>query len=146
MTLLSDVVSRLSTELSELGAIETVVDLAALVQNGALPQRDVTLFVVPLGFDDLGGESAANIHTQSIQEAIGVIIAVKARGDAKALKSLPTIDGIKDRVVNGLAGWAPDHTVGVFKALRGRIVSVSGGLVLFQLDFAIVDQLRITTS
>jgi hypothetical protein len=73
-----------------------------------------------------------------------VILCAKALGDARARRALPTIDTVKDQVIAAVAGWAPVDVAGVFSVTKGRLVSVTKGLVIYQLDFAVTDQLRIT--
>ena len=147
MTTLVDLVAtRIRGEVPELtGAIEFIADLAAMVEEGALPQRDVAGFVVPLGFDDRGGQSAAGAHTQLLADMIGVILCVKARGDVKARSAIPKIDVLVDKVVDAVAGWTPNNTVGVFNVKRGRLVPGAKGIIVYQLDFELLDQLRIVT-
>jgi hypothetical protein len=145
MTMLIDAVaSRIDDQVVTLkGAVQYIADLAALISANAMPQRELTAFVVPLGFDAGDGESAVNYHVQPLDRAIGVVLAVKALGDAKAKRALPSIDVLEKSVVNAIAGWTPDNVVGVFNVKRGRLVSVESGLVLYQIDFALKDQLRI---
>lgn len=126
------------------GRIEDIAELAALIAAGALPQHDVFAFVVPLGFDDKGGGSATGFHTQMIEDAVGVVLGIKARGDAKARKALPTIEQLRKDAVSAVAGWGPDDSANVFFVRRGRLLSADKGLVLYQLDFSLIDQLRIT--
>lgn len=145
MTLLEAVAERIGQKVDALaGRIEFVADLTALVSAGAMPQRDVTAFVLPLGFDDQGGRSASGLHTQILADQVGVLICVKYAGDAKARSALPKIDTLSAAVIRAVAGWAPADSVGVFAVKRGRLVSVANGLALFQLDFQITDQLRIS--
>lgn len=147
MSLVAAVKDRIASVVSALeGKLDTVADLAALVQEGALPQREVTAFVVPLGFDARGGESATGLHTQMLNRAVGVVLCIRTHGDATARRSLPTIDGLERDVVAAVAGWAPDDVAGVFAVTRGRLVSVAAGLVIYQLDFELLDQLRILPS
>jgi hypothetical protein len=144
MTLLTDVKARIDATVPELtGRLDFIAALAALTAEGALPQREIAGFVVPMGFDDRGGQAAAGMYTQMIADTVAVILCVKALGDAGAKRALPTIDALKDAVIGAVAGWAPDSAVGVFSATRGRLVSVTKGLVIYQLDFTLVDQLRI---
>lgn len=143
-TLEQSVTERIANQVPALnGRIEDIAMLAALIAAGALPQHDVFAFVVPLGFDDRGGESATGFHTQMIEDAVGVILGVKARGDAKAKKALPPIGELRTAVVNAVAGWGPDNSADVFYVRRGRLLSADNGLVLYQLDFSLTDQLRI---
>ena len=144
-TLEQTVSDRISAQVPALtGRVEDIAALAALIEAGALPEKDVCAFVFSLGFDDKGGESATGYHTQMIDDAIGVVLAIKARGDAKAQKALPTIGQLKTDIVNAVAGWGPDDAANVFFVRRGRLLSAAKGLVLYQLDFALLSQLRIT--
>lgn len=145
MTMLVQAVAdRIGDQVTPLtGAIQYIADLASLISANAMPQREVTAFVVPLGFDAGDGQSAVNAHTQMLNRAVGVVLAVKALGDAKAQRAVPTIDSLEQSVIAAVAGWGPDNTAGVFNVLRGRLVSVESGLVLYQIDFALKDQLRI---
>lgn len=137
------VADRLKAEVTQFGAVELLADLATLVKENALPQQDVSAFVVPLGFDDRGGRSASGIYTQMIATTIGVIVCVKSYGDAAGASKLPALDQLVSAVVDTLAGWAPDDVVGVFEVLRGRLLSVTSGLMIYQVEFALTDQLRI---
>ncbi|WP_316200407.1 MULTISPECIES: hypothetical protein [unclassified Bradyrhizobium] len=145
-TLVDSVAARIEALVSDLaGRVEGIADLAALVAEGALPQREVTAFVVPLGFDDRGGDSATSVHTQMLENAIGVVLCIKALGDTKARRALPPIERLTDSVLHAVAGWAPDDVAGVFRVTRGRLLSAEKGLVLYQLDFALQDQLRVVS-
>ncbi|WP_315742834.1 MULTISPECIES: hypothetical protein [unclassified Bradyrhizobium] len=145
-TLVDDVSTRIAATVPALaGRIEGVADLAALIAQGALPQREVSAFVVPLGFDDRGGDSATSAHTQMLEESVGVILCVKALGDVKAQRALPTIDQLTGAVIAAVAGWAPADVAGVLRVSRGRLLSAEKGLVLYQLDFALLDQLRVVS-
>ncbi|MBW7968119.1 hypothetical protein [Bradyrhizobium sp. BR 10289] len=145
-TLESLVAVRISDQVPALqGRVDDIAVFAALVEAGALPEHEVCAFVAPLGLDASAGQSAVNVHTQSFEETIAVIIAVKARGDVKAKKALPTIGQLKDDVMNAVTGWAPNNNVGVFNLRRGRLLSALKGLVVYQLEFALLDQLRIVS-
>ncbi|UGA45958.1 hypothetical protein HU230_0007945 [Bradyrhizobium quebecense] len=147
MTTLVDLVAkRIAARVPTLaGAIEYIAELAALVEAGALPQRDLAAFVVPLGFDDRGGSSAANAYTQTLADMVGVVICIKARGDVKAKSAVPKVDEIVNEIVDAVAGWTPNQSVGVFRVLRGRLIPGASGLIVYQLDFELLDQLRIVT-
>ncbi|WP_420132609.1 phage tail terminator protein [Rhodopseudomonas sp.] len=146
MSLIVHVKERLETEVPALtGKLDYVAELAALTDAGAPPQREVSAFVIPLGADDQGGggATAAGLHTQTIGETVGVILCIKALGDAKARKALPTIDELGNAVTAALAGWGPEDASGVLMFRRGRLVSVTKGLVVYQLEYTLLDQLRI---
>ena len=145
-TLVDAVAARIGAEVSDLtGRIDSIADLAFLISTGALPQREVCAFVVPLGFDGGAANAAVNAFTQELNDSIGVVLCIKSLGDAKAKKALPTIGALSEAVVNAVAGWAPNNAVGVFTVSRGRLVSIDKGLVLYQIDFRLQDQLRIVS-
>lgn len=146
MMLIDEVAARLGANIAALaGHVEFVADLSALVEQGVLPQAATSAFVVPLGFDDQGGgTSAVGIHVQNLMDSIGVILIVKSPGDAKARSALPKIDVLVADVIRTIAGWAPDNAKGAFEVKRGRMVSVIAGAVIYQLDFSLTRQVRIT--
>ena len=141
--IVNTVADRLKAEVPAFGAVELVADLAVLVKENALPQQDVSAFVVDLGFDDRDRFSASGIYTQMIATTIGVIVCVKSYGDAAGASKLPMLDQLVKAVINALAGWAPDDVVGVFELRRGRLQSIMSGLMIYQVEFALTDQLRI---
>ncbi len=143
-TIIEVVADKLKTEVTAFDSVELIADLAALVKENALPQRDVTGFVVDLGFDDRGGRSASGLYTQMLSTTVGIIICVKAYGDVSGASRIPALDILVKAVIDALAGWAPDDVVGVFEVLRGRLLSMANGLMIYEVQFALLDQLRIT--
>lgn len=145
MTMLVDLVAtRLDAEVPALtGHVEFIADLAALVAEGAMPQAPVAAFVVTAGEDGGEPDAATGLYTQMMGTTVSVIVCVKALGDAKARKALPKIDGLNIAIVDSIVGWGPENAVGVFRFVRGRLVSANKGLVIYQNDFAIQDQLRV---
>jgi hypothetical protein len=143
-TLVESVKARIEASVAALnGATEEVADLAELVKRSALPQRATAAFVIPLGFNGGIPDAATGIFRQLIDDQVGVVLVVQAPGDPQAKTALAKIDVLSKAVINAVAGWAPDDVIGVFRAVRGRLVSIAAGTVFFQIDFAVEDQLRI---
>ena len=145
-TLVEQVADQLDTEVADLkGRVEYIAELAALLESGGAPQGDVAAFVINLGLDDRGGEAAAGMHTQLIGTTIGVVLCVRSRGDAKAQRAVPAVDALIKQVIDAIAGWAPtDDYTGVFAVSRGRQLPLVAGLIVYQLEFTIDDQLRVS--
>lgn len=145
MTLATDLRDRIDGSVDALkGAIEEVADLAALVADKAMPQKSPAAFVVPLGFDASTPDAASGAFRQNYDETVGVVLVVQAPGDVKAKRALPAIDALVDSIINAVCGWAPATTTGaVFRMRRGRLLSVTAGTVIYQLDFVLQQQLRI---
>jgi len=101
--------------------------------------------VLPLGLRGGSADVISNLYRQMIEEVVGVVIVTEAFGDGTGEAALDTVDALVDLIVNGIAGWAPGDEIGSFRLVSGRLVSLAQGTVIYQIDFAISDQLRITT-
>jgi hypothetical protein len=143
--LVDDVIIRLNAQVSTLaGRIQGAAELSALAKENALPPVLPAAFVLPLGLRPGEADAAVNAFVQDVDEVVGVVLLAEAPGDVTGAGALPTIDQlIKDAIV-AVCGWAPGDEVGVFRLSRGALVSLTAGTVIYQLDFAIADQVRIT--
>ena len=63
--------------------------------------------------------------------------------DRAAGDDLPELHELIQAVLQAVAGWGPDESVGVFELARGSLIHNRDGRLVYQLDFAIDDQLRI---
>lgn len=144
MTLVADIKTRMAA-VTGLAGIEEAADLAALIAAKQLPQRSPWAYVLPLGFNGGQPDVVSGMYRQPFEPVIGVVLVIRALDDAKARKALATIDQLEQDILAEICGWAPVGAIGVFRALRGRLVSVAGGLVIYQIEFALQNQLRIAT-
>ena len=143
--LIDDVIAQLKTEVAAFeNRVEGAAELSALVAAGKWPQRTPAAWVLPLGFDQKGGESVAGMFTAMLSRGVGVVMFNRASGDATGGKSLPTIETLETGLLGALAGWQPASvSFGVLLPVRSRLISVAAGAVIHQIDFSIDDQLRI---
>ena len=75
-------------------------------------------------------------------EAVAVMLTVRNQSrDAQAI--LTDLRAFVMRIIEAVAGWAPAASVGVFHLKRAALVSSTAGTFVYQIDFAISDQLRI---
>lgn len=145
MTVVSDVKTRVAM-VDGIRSVDEAADLSALIGEGQLPQQSPAAFVLPLGFNGGDPDVVTGIYRQPFNPVVAVVLVIQAPGDVKARKALATIDQLEQDLCAKICGWAPADAIGVFRALRGRLVSVANGLVIYQLEFALQDQLRIATS
>ena len=117
--------------------------LVAGLMRPTVPQVTPAAHVVPLGMQGGVANSANIFFTQEFDEAIGVLISLRTY-TATGGKSADLLETLKLAVISALAGWGPDTAVGVFRLLRGQLVSMEAGTVVYQIDFAMMDQLRIS--
>ncbi len=142
MTVVQDVIDRLKAEVTALhGRVEGAAELAALLHRGQGPQRMPAAFVLPLG-EDADPNGHANIHSQRITEAVGVIVVERHAGDATGGEVLDRIAPLLTAVRAALAGWTPASAETVVDYVRSRLVGLKAGAVFIQQSYATAYYLR----
>ena len=124
------------------GRTEGAADLAELSRTGAWPQHTPFAHVVPAGLQGRGATAAAGVFRQMYRELIAVVITLRTY-DLTSGDDVPDLDALIDDVLRAVAGWGPEEVVGVFVLARGSLIHNRDGVLVYQLDFAIDDQLRI---
>ena len=124
------------------GRVEGAADLAELTRKGAWPQASPAAHLIPLGLQGLGAYSATGAFTQILREMVSVVLTLRTY-DRAAGDDLPELHELIQAVLQAVAGWGPDGSVGVFELARGSLIHNRDGRLVYQLDFAIDDQLRI---
>ena len=122
--------------------VEGAAELSALMRQNALPQVTPAAHVVPLGISGGRADAAAGEFRQEFDRVIGVLITLRTNsrtGDGQLVQ----LDTLIEAVTRTIAGWGPDEAIGVFRLARGQLVTMAAGTLVYQLDFAISDQLRI---
>lgn len=142
--LTDDLITRIEAAVPALdGRAKEAADLSELVRRKALPQASATAFVLPLGLRPRSeGDAASGAFTQMLDEIVGVLLVVRAAGDASGAKALPQIGELVDALIAAIAGWGPDGAISVFRVARGQLLSAEAGAVMYQLDFSIQTQVR----
>lgn len=133
--------NRLRDEVSALRSVEGAASMAALIQSNGLPQQTPAAHVVTLGMQGGDEEAAAGAFVQSYQEVLGVI--VTWRTVVNSDRTVTDVEELIRAIVLAVAGWEPAGAMAPFKLLRGQLVAMNKGTLVYQLDFAIADQLRI---
>lgn len=142
--MIQDIITRLSTEIAELeGRVEGAAELAELTSQNRLPQHATSAFVIPLGLIGREADAGAGIFQQMFEDTFAVIVSVRNIAPV-GQRVLADLKAFLMSIIGAIAGWAPDDEVGVFRLLRGSLVSSSRGTLIYQIDFSITDQLRIT--
>ncbi|MGD1880851.1 MAG: hypothetical protein ACFB11_00835 [Paracoccaceae bacterium] len=138
--------TRLETQIPALqGRVGTGGELARIVDNNHTPQAPMSAYLIPLGLAPRDqGNAMAGAFDQMVDETIGVILVFRAADVGKTSKHVELQAAIMD-VARALMGWSPDeeNTVGVFRLAGGKLIRAQGGTIVYEIDFAISDQLRI---
>jgi len=119
-------------------------DFADLVEKNRMPQQTPAAYVLPGGYTGGEAQASAGLFVQTMSETVIVIVAVRVAGDPLHSAAVAQASPIVRQVIEGVAGWGPDEAPGVFVLSRGELVGAKDGLLIFQIDFTLMDQLRIT--
>ena len=115
-----------------------------MVDRNQLPQVTPAAYVLPAGLSGGSAEAGAGMFVQSFRETVSVVIVVRVAGDPTAARAIDEASPIVRAVIEAVAGWAPDDAIGIFILAQAELVGATGGALVFQIDFALDDQLRIT--
>ncbi len=124
--------------------VQGAAELSEMVKRQALPQSPVFAFVLPLGLSARGeGECMSGGFIQQFDATLAVLLGVRAAGDPSGSRALPTIDDLVGATLSAVCGRGPDDALGVWRLMRGELLSAADGVVLYQLEFGLRDELRI---
>lgn len=135
--------ARLATIPALAGRIHEAAKLSELMARNALPQVCPAAFVLPLGLRGGPADAVTGLFRQSVEWLEGVLLVVRAAGDATGAKAAAQLRPLIDAVIAAIAGWGEPDGFGTWVLRKGELVSLSTGTLTYQLDFAIDDQLRI---
>ena len=141
--LADDVIARLKDRVADLRTVEPAADLVQLIAANKLPQHTPAAHVVSSGLQGGTADAASGLFRQAVDETISVLLSFR-NATGTGARALDMVDTIRLAVIEALCGWAPGDTIGVFRLLRGRVVNMTAGTLVYQIDVAIADQLRIT--
>lgn len=137
------IIARLQAE-TDLRTVAGASSLQRIMESGSVPQATRAAFVVPLGL--LGGQAdtATGLYRQTLTEAVGVILIRNAWGDRTGDRAADELQADIDAVIQALAGWVPPGAIDGLRLQRGQLVGSQKTAVVYQLDFGLTKQLRIT--
>ena len=141
--MLDAVCDRLKAEVEEFGErIEQAAEFTAMVREKRFPQVTPAAFVLPVGLRGERADASAGVFTQNLAETIAVVMVFSAH-DRTGERALNRLNDFLREVIAVIAGWAPDGVTGVFQVSRGAVSSFQDGRLVYQLEFSIIDQLRL---
>ncbi len=138
LTELVEAVPALSGRVSDAAAFST---LRARNQLGHVSHA---AYVLPLGLQGGKADAASGLFRQDVRWLWGVVLVVRAANEPTGAAALIKLTPLITAVIEAVAGAEDEAGFGVFTVARGEFVSLDAGLLIFQLDFAIDDQLRIS--
>lgn len=144
--LVEDLILRLKERVPDLSnRVEGALSLADLMAQGRLPEVTPAANVIQVGLVGKAPDAVAGLFRQAFDEVFGVVLTFR-NNTPTARKGFDRVEEIKRAVIEAVCGWTPEGTLGVFSLARGTQVSFSAGTLVYQIDFAVGDQLRIIPS
>lgn len=144
MIRVDEVRQRIEERVPELsGVMGYAAQFAPMVEQGTVPQRDLSGFVLPGGV--AGGQllDAAGMTIQPIAERVLVVLALRTAADPLGPNAIDQMVPLVRAVIAAVVGWAPDDVPGVFALERAEPAGSIKGVLVHDISFTLQDQLRI---
>lgn len=140
------IIARLKSNVPALNErVNGAGDFAALLKSGSASSAPVYAHVLYAGIVGIGKpDVATGMYRQQTAEGINVMLTIQSN-DAAGRKALDEVNTLTRAILDAICGWAPGDETGVFQLVRSGLVSFERGLMRWQIDFTITDQLRITS-
>jgi hypothetical protein len=146
MLRLDPVRERLEAQVAALaGRLLNAGDYANLVENNQLPQVTPAGYVLPGGLRGGPADVMTGLFRQGLQVMVMVVLVVRVAGDPLASSAIDEITPLVEATIAAVVGWGPADAIGVFELAQAELVGATNGALVFQIDFALNDQLRIST-
>ncbi len=144
--LVDDVIQRLKERVPEFSSrVEGAAHLAQLMAANQLPQITPAANVISSGLGGGAPNAGSGYFVQPYDETVSVYLTFR-NVVGPGGNVLDLFDRVKWAVIETLCGWGPEDAVGVFRLVRGQVREMASGTLLFQIDFAIGDQMRINVT
>ena len=143
--LVDDVIARLKEAVPALQTrVNGAASLVQLIAQNQLGQHSPAAHVIGLGIRGGAPDVVTGLFRQPVVEQIGVILTFRNATGAGA-GALDRVEAVRTSVIEALCGWEPEGAFGPFQLQEGRVTSMQAGTLVYELSFAIPDQLRIST-
>lgn len=126
------------------GRVHSASRLSGLMsQRGVLAQVCPAAFTLPLGIGGSRADAVTGLFRQPVTWLDGVLLVVRSAGDATGEAALLQLEPLIEATIAAIVGWGPEDMIGVYELAKGELTSMEDGLLTYQLEFSIEDQLRI---
>ena len=138
------IITRLRQTVPVLGEIAGAIELAALLDSKPQPRPKPMAHVVPMGLRGGAADAASGVFRQQVDVMFAVFVTIASVNDPKGARAISTVDGLLADIIDALAGWGPADAPGVLRLVRSAPQQFAPGALVYAVEFAIQDQLRIT--
>lgn len=137
------IISRLKANAPSLGRIDTAIDMDALMASKPQPHGKPLAAVIAMGLRGGAVEVMTGAFVQDVEIVFSVILTIPSHGDRAGRDAAPDVLALFAEVCAALCGWGPDDAPGAVKVGRAFTVVSKPGAIVYSIEFAIGDQLRI---
>lgn len=139
------IIARLTSTVPTLASVEGAAELAALLASPAQVWARPRAHVVPLGVRGGPVLDAAGGFVQAIDVAFAVYLSFPSHGDAKGARKLDDVSALQNAIIATLCGWVPAGVTsqGEVRLARAYLAELKPGAIVYALEFAVSDHLRI---
>lgn len=128
------------------GRFDTAARLAALVEAGKAPERTPAAFAMLGALTGGNADIITGFYRQDFQETVAVVLFERVSDDRRGGKAADEITPLVRAVIEAVCGWGPgDGIGGAFTLRMAEFQGFVGGALVFHIEFALTDQLRIAT-
>jgi hypothetical protein len=125
------------------GRVYGAAQLTKLVEANTLGQVSPAAYTLPLGVSGGAATAVTGIYRQEVEWLDGVVLVVKVAGDLTGAKAVEQIEPLIMATILAIAGQDAGDMIGTYRLAKGELFRLAAGVLSYQLDFAIEDQLRI---
>ena len=126
------------------GRVQGALQLARLQQQNQLPQTTPAAFVIPTGLTGGAVTAMTGLCRQTVGESVAVVIVIRSADDPRSTRTVDPLAAVCWDVIHALAGIEMDDATGQLVFRRGWLVSLADSAAVYQLDFDLQDQMRIS--
>jgi hypothetical protein len=135
--------TRIATRVPALaGRVRDAADFAALMRSNSLRDASFAAYVLPQGLRGGPVTAATGAFVQAVDAALAVVL-VAPSADPRGARAFPGLAAARDAVIDALAGWRPPEASGPLRLVRGELITVGAGVLVYQIDLAAPTHLRI---
>ena len=141
--MLAAAIARLEARVPALvGRLKGAAEFSALVASNDIGQVQAGAYVIAMSISGGQARAITGAFVQDVEEGLTVVLTQRSE-DPRGGTARDWLVTQRDAVIAALAGWVPDGSPGPMRLRRGQMLNVQRGLLVYQLDFAVLTQLRI---
>lgn len=125
------------------GRIAAAADLQALIRSGQAGAPVLRAHVIPSALTGGRPAAAAGAFIQPVDRGVTVLFTLPS-ADGTGARKTDELEELISTTIAAVVGWRHSAMPGAFRLVRAALLSMQGGTIAYQIDFAAGDQLRIS--